>query len=208
MTRIQQAKYKLSRKYGKAIWGNAKDPVFKGRTHPPGQHGPSKMAFVRNTSFGVQLRAKQLLKGYYGNLTEKKFRSYYKRSTRLKGDTSQNLIKLLETRLDMVIYRANFVPTIFAARQFVSHNHILVNNKKVNIPSYEVKIGDVVEVKAKSKQLNIVLEAVTKAERTIPDYYVYDAKQMQVQLTRLPELSDVPYPVIMEPNLVVEFYSQ
>ncbi|MCH2038729.1 MAG: 30S ribosomal protein S4 [Rickettsiales bacterium] len=208
MSKIKTAKYKLSRRMGKAVWGSAKDPVSKGKTYPPGQHGPALGAFRRSTAFGTQLRAKQLLKGYYGNINEKQFRKIYQKATRLKGDTGENLIGLLERRLDMIIYRSNFVPTVFAARQFISHKHILVNGQKVNIPSYQISIGDVIEVKEKSRQLNLVVESMQKKERGVPDYYEIDEKAHQVKLTRIPELADVPYPVIMEPHLVVEFYSR
>lgn len=208
MSKIKRSKYKLSRRMGKAVWGSSKDPVHKGRAHPPGQHGPVLGAFRRSTAFGIQLRAKQLLKGYYGNITEKQFRRIYKQAAKMKGDTSQNLIGLLERRLDMIIYRANFVPTVFAARQFISHGHIKVNGKKHNISSYAVKVGDVIEVKEKSQQINMVVEAAQTQERGIPDYYTHDEKAFKVSLTRVPDIEDVPYPVVMEPNLVVEYYSR
>src|SRR5450432_671373 len=159
------------------------------------------------SDFGLQLRAKQKLKGYYGNLTEKQFSRTYNEAARRKGNTSENLIALLESRLDAIVYRAKFVPTPFAARQFVNHGHILVNGKRVNIPSFRVKVGDIVQVRERSRNMALVLEALQLAERDTPDYVEVDAKAMTAKYIRMPELAEVPYPVKMEPNLVVEFYA-
>ena len=205
MTKRTSAKHKLDRRMGENIWGRAKSPVIR-REYGPGQHGQRRKG--KMSDFGLQLRAKQKLKGYYGDLTEKQFRRIFAEAERLRGDTGEQLIGLLESRLDAVIYRAKFVPTIFAARQFVNHGHVLVNGKRVNIPSYRVKEGDVVEVREKSKQLASVLEAVGLAERDVPDYIEADHQKMTATFTRAPALSDVPYPVQMEPNLVIEFYAQ
>jgi small subunit ribosomal protein S4 len=155
----------------------------------------------------VQLRAKQKLKGYYGDIREKQFRKTYKEASRMKGDTAENLIGLLESRLDAIVYRAKFVPTMFAARQFVNHGHVHVNGKRVTIPSYRVKIDDVIEVREKSREMGLVLEAIQSAERDVPDYIDADHKKLTAKLVRVPLLADVPYPVMMEPNLVIEFYS-
>ncbi|MEM8655742.1 MAG: 30S ribosomal protein S4, partial [Pseudomonadota bacterium] len=171
-----------------------------------GQHGQRRKGKL--SDFGIQLRAKQKLKGYYGDLTEKQFRRIYSEAERVKGDTGENLIGLLERRLDAVVYRAKFVPTVFAARQFVNHGHVRVNGKKVNIPSYRVKEGDVIEVRDRSKQLAVVLEAAQLPERDVPDYIDADHSKMTATFTRTPSLGDVPYPVMMEPNLVVEFYAK
>jgi len=190
---------------GENIWGRPKSPVNR-REYGPGQHGQRRKGKL--SDFGIQLRAKQKLKGYYGDLTEKQFRRIYAEAERLKGDTGENLIGLLERRLDAVVYRAKFVPTVFAARQFVNHGHVTVNGQKVNIPSYRVKEGDVVEVRSKSKQLAIVLDAAASAERDTPEYLNVDHSKMVVDFVRMPGLSDVPYPVMMEPNLVVEFYAK
>ena len=160
------------------------------------------------TDFGTQLKAKQKLKGYYGNISEKQFRKYYAEALRLKGDSSDNLIGLLERRLDAIVYRAKFVATVFAARQFVNHGHIRVNGRRVNIASYQVKVGDVIEVKESSKQAVTVLESVQLAERDVPEFYEVDHSKMTAKLTRVPLPSEVPYPVHMEPNLVIEFYSR
>ena len=160
------------------------------------------------SDFGVQLRAKQKLKGYYGDLTEKQFRRIFAEAERLRGDTGEKLVGLLESRLDAVVYRAKFVQTVFAARQFVNHGHVKVNGKKVNIPSYRVKVGDLIEVREKSKQLASVLESMSLPERDVPEYLKMDDSKMTVEYVRVPELSDIPYPVMMEPNLVVEFYSK
>ncbi len=204
MTKRHSAKYKLDRRMGENIWGRAKSPVNQ-RSYGPGQHGQRRKSKV--SDFGLQLRAKQKLKGYYGSLTEKQFSRTYTEAARRKGNTSENLIALLESRLDAVVYRAKFVPTVFAARQFVNHGHVLVNGKRVNIPSYRVKAGDVVEVRERSRNMALVLEAMASAEREVPDYIELDAKALSARFIRAPELAEVPYPVKMEPNLVVEFYA-
>ena len=205
MTKRTSAKYKLDRRMGENIWGRPKSPVNR-REYGPGQHGQRRKGKL--SDFGIQLRAKQKLKGYYGDLTEKQFRRTYAEAERLKGDTSENLIGLLESRLDAIVYRAKFVPTVFAARQFVNHGHVLVNGKKVNIPSYRVKEGDVVEVRDKSKQMGLCLEAIALTERDVPEYMDADHSKMTAKFIRKPTLGDVPYPVQMEPNLVVEFYAK
>ena len=205
MTKRIQAKYKINRRLGVNLWGRPKSPV-NSRDYGPGQHGQRRGR--KPSDFGLQLMAKQKLKGYYGNITEKQFRRYYREAAKRKGDTSENLIGLLERRLDAVIYRMKFVPTVFSARQFVNHGHVMVNGKRVNIPSYLVKEGDVVEVREKSRQLPLVLLAIESAEREVPDYMNVNHQKMQGTFMQTPKLSDVPYPVTMEPNLVIEFYSR
>jgi small subunit ribosomal protein S4 len=205
MTKRVEAKHKLDRRMGQNIWGRPKSPVNR-REYGPGQHGQRRKGKL--SDFGVQLRAKQKLKGYYANISEKQFRGMYAEAVRLKGDSGANLIGLLERRLDAVVYRAKFVPTVFAARQFVNHGHVKVNGRRVNIPSYMVKVGDVVEVKDKSRQLALVLEAAGLAERDVPDYIEVDHGKMTAKLARVPALTEVPYPVHMEPHLVVEYYSR
>ena len=205
MTKRTSAKYKIDRRMGENIWGRAKSPVNR-REYGPGQHGQRRKGKL--SDFGLQLRAKQKLKGYYGDMTEKQFRRIYAEAERVKGDTGENLIGLLERRLDALVYRAKFVPTVFAARQFVNHGHVTVNGKRVNIPSYRVKEGDVIAIRDKSKQLALVLEASQSAERDVPDYLDVDHSKMTASFVRTPGLSDVPYPVVMEPNLVVEFYAK
>ncbi|KGJ04127.1 SSU ribosomal protein S4P [Paracoccus halophilus] len=205
MTKRTSAKYKIDRRMGENIWGRAKSPVNR-REYGPGQHGQRRKGKL--SDFGTQLRAKQKLKGYYGDLTEKQFRRIYAEAERVRGDTGENLIGLLERRLDAVVYRAKFVPTIFAARQFVNHGHIEVNGKRVNIASYRVKEGDVVSVRERSRQLAIVLEAVQLPERDVPDYLEVDHNKMTATFVRMPALGDVPYAVQMEPNLVVEYYAK
>jgi small subunit ribosomal protein S4 len=204
MSKRLSAKYKIDRRMGENIWGRPKSPVNR-REYGPGQHGQRRKGKL--SDFGVQLRAKQKLKGYYGNITEKQFRGIYAEASRMKGNTAENLIGLLERRLDALVYRAKLVPTVFAARQFVSHGHVKVNGRRVTIPSYRLKLGDVVEVREKSRELGLVLEAQQSAEREVPDYIDFDHKKMSAQLSRIPGLADVPYPVQMEPNLVIEFYS-
>ena len=205
MTKRHQAKYKIDRRLGQNIWGRPKSPINK-REYGPGQHGQRRKGKL--SDYGVQLRAKQKLKGYYANLSERQFHGVYDEARRQKGDTGANMIGLLERRLDTVIYRAKFVPTVFAARQFVSHGHIKVNGKRVTVSSYRVKIGDEVEVKDASKQLALVLEAKALGERDVPDYIEVDHTKMTAKMSRLPTPSDVPYPVVMEPHLVVEYYSR
>jgi small subunit ribosomal protein S4 len=205
VTKRTSAKYKIDRRMGENIWGRPKSPVNK-REYGPGQHGQRRKNKL--SDFGTQLRAKQKLKGYYGDLTEKQFRKIYADAERVRGDTGEMLIGLLERRLDAVVYRAKLVPTIFAARQFVNHGHVLVNGKRVNIASYRVSEGDVIEVREKSKQLALVLEALALTERDIPDYLEVDTNKKVVKFVRTPGLGDVPYPVQMEPNLVVEYYAK
>ena len=205
MSKRISAKYKIDRRLGENIWGRPKSPL-NARAYGPGQHGQRRKGKL--SDYGLQLRAKQKLKGYYASITEKSFRKLYDEANRRKGDTGENLIGLLESRLDAIVYRAKFVATPFAARQFVSHGHIMVNGKRVNIPSYQVKIGDKIEVRERSKQLTVLLEAVQLAERDVPDYIEVDHNKMTATYSRVPALSDVPYPVQMEPNLVVEFYSR
>jgi small subunit ribosomal protein S4 len=204
MSKRQSAKYKIDRRMGENLWGRPKSPI-NSRSYGPGQHGQRRKSKI--SDFGLQLRAKQKLKGYYGNLTEKQFSGIYAEAARRKGNTSENLIALLESRLDAIVYRCKFVPTPFAARQFVNHGHIMVNGKRVNIPSYRVKVGDVVQVRERSRNMALVLEALQLAERDTPDYLEVDPKAMTGKYVRMPELAEVPYPVKMEPNLVVEFYA-
>lgn len=205
MTRRTSAKYKIDRRMGENIWGRPKSPVNR-REYGPGQHGQRRRG--KMSDFGTQLRAKQKLKGYYGDVPEKQFRRIFAEAERMRGDTGENLIGLLERRLDAVVYRAKFVPTIFAARQFVNHGHVLVNGQRVNIASYRVNEGDVIEVREKSRQLAILLEAVQLAERDVPDYVEADHSKMTARFVRTPSLGDVPYAAIMEPHLVVEFYAK
>jgi small subunit ribosomal protein S4 len=205
MTKRIRAKHKIDRRLGENIWGRPKSPLNR-RESRPGQHGERRAGKL--SDFGQQLKAKQKLKGYYASISERQFRAAYDEASRLKGSTSEHLIGLLERRLDALVYRAKFVPTVFASRQFVSHGHVSVNGKRVTIPSYRLKVGDVIEVREKAKQMALVLEAIKSAERDVPDYVNADHGKLTASLTRIPALSDVPYPVQMEPNLVVEFYSR
>jgi small subunit ribosomal protein S4 len=205
MSKRIEAKHKLDRRMGQNIWGRPKSPVNK-REYGPGQHGQRRKGKL--SDFGVQLRAKQKLKGYYANISEKQFHGIYEEAIREKGDSGAILIGLLERRLDAVVYRAKFVPTVFAARQFVNHGHIKVNGRRVTIPSFRLRPGDLVEVKESSKQLALVLEATQLPERDVPEYIEADHSKMTARLTRVPSMSEVPYPVHMEPHLVVEYYSR
>jgi small subunit ribosomal protein S4 len=204
MSKRQSSKYKIDRRLGVNLWGRPKSP-FNKRETVPGQHGQRRF---KVSNFGQQLMAKQKLKGYYGSIGERQFHRYYVEAVRRRGDTGEQLIGLLESRLDAVIYRMKFVPTVFAARQFVNHGHVLVNGKRVNIPSYLVKEGDEVEVRQKSRELPLVLDAINSSEREVPEYLEVDFKAMKGRFVRVPQLAEVPYPAQMEPNLVVEFYSR
>lgn len=206
MTKRHSQKYKIDRRVGENLWGRPKSP-FNIRQTAPGQHGARKNR-GKLSDFGTQLMAKQKLKGYYGNIKEGQFRKIYDEANRMKGDTSENLIGLLERRLDAIVYRAKFVSTVFAARQFVNHGHVLVNGKRVNIPSYRCRPGDVIEVRERSKQLEIVLVASQLAERDVPEYIEVDHNKMVATFVRVPQFSDVPYPAQMDPNLVIEYYSR
>jgi len=205
MTKRAEAKYKIDRRMGENIWGRPKSPVNR-REYGPGQHGQRRKGKL--SDFGVQLKAKQKLRGYYANISERQFRGIYDEAIRLKGDSGANMVGLLERRLDAMIYRAKFVPTVFAARQFINHGHIKVNGRRVTIPSYRLKVGELVEVKDSSKDLALVLEAKALAERDVPDYVEVDHSKMTAKLARVPAPTEVPYPVRMEPHLVVEFYSR
>ncbi len=204
MTKRAESKYKIDRRLGVNLWGRSKSPINK-REYGPGQHGQRRK---KPSEYGLQLQAKQRLKGYYGNITERQFRRIYAEAVRRKGDTGENLIGLLERRLDAVVYRLKFAVTPFAARQLINHGHVRVNGKKVNIPSYLVKEGDVIELKPKSKEMASVLAAIQSPERSVPDYLTLNESEMKGTFVRTPKLSDVPYPVQMEPNLVIEFYSR
>ena len=204
MSRRHSTKYKIDRRVGENIWGRPKSPVNK-RPTKPGQHGQGRRQ--KTSDYGLQLMAKQKLKFHYGDITEKQFRRTYDEANRQKGNTAENLIGLLETRLDAFVYRSKFVPTVFAARQFVNHGLVKVNGVKTNIGSFRLKVGDVVEIREKSRNIALVLEALGSPERDIPDYIDVDPKAMTATLVRVPELHDVPYAVKMEPSQVVEFYS-
>ena len=205
MTKRINAKHKIDRRLKVNLWGRPKSP-FNTRAYPPGQHGQNKRG--KPTDYGIQLNAKQKLKGYYGNINERQFRNIYRQAITKRGDTTENLIGLLESRLDTVIYRAKFTPTVFAARQLINHGHIKVNKKKVNISSYLVKETDVIEVREKSKTLPVIDGSLSSKERDVPEYIQLDDKNKIAKLIRVPKFAEVPYPVIMEPNLVVEYYSR
>src|SRR5215510_2636183 len=205
MTKRHEAKYKIDRRMGQNVWGRPKSPVNR-REYGPGQHGQRRKGKL--SDYGVQLRAKQKLRGYYGNISERQFHGIYAEAIRMKGDSGAHMIGLLERRLDAMIYRAKLVPTVFAARQFISHGHVNVNGKRVTIPSYRVKVDELVEVREKSKQLALVIEATSLAERDVPDYIEVNHQKMTAKLTRIPTLGEIPYAVQMEPHLVVEFYSR
>ena len=205
MTKRLKTKHKVDRRLKANLWGRPKSP-FNARAYPPGQHGQNKKG--KPTDYGIQLQAKQKLKAYYGNINERQFRNIYRKALSKRGDTTENLIALLERRLDTVIYRAKFSPTVFGARQLINHGHIRVNKKKVNISSYLVKDTDIIELREKSKKLNVIDGSIQSKERDIPEYIQMDTKAKSVKLVRVPKFSEVPYPVIMEPNLVIEYYSR
>ena len=205
MTKRLKSKHKVDRRLRVNLWGRPKSP-FNTRAYPPGQHGQTKSA--KPSDYGIQLNAKQKLKSYYGNINERQFRNIYRKALAKRGDTTENLVALLESRLDTVVYRGKFAPTVFSARQLINHGHIKVNKKKVNISSYSVKESDVIEVKEKSKKLNIIEGSLSSKERDVPEYIQVDDKNKSVKLVRVPKFAEVPYPVIMEPSLVIEYYSR
>ncbi|HAH10616.1 MAG TPA: 30S ribosomal protein S4 [Alphaproteobacteria bacterium] len=205
MTKRLQSKHKIDRRIGDNLWGRGKSPHNK-REYGPGQHGQRRKN--KMSDYGTQLRAKQTLKGYYGNITERQFRKVYAEAERRRGDTGENIIGLLERRLDAVVYRSKLVPTVFAARQFVSHGHVAVNGRRVTIASYLVKEDDVISVRGKARDMALVLEAMDSPERDLPDYLEFNRSKMEVKFVRTPKLNDVPYPIQMNPNLIVEFYSR
>ena len=205
MTKRLKSKHKVDRRLKVNLWGRPKSP-FNSRAYPPGQHGQGRKG--KPTDYGIQLNAKQNLKSYYGNINERQFRNIYRKALAKRGDTTENLVALLESRLDTVVYRGKFAPTVFSARQLINHGHIKVNKKKVNISSYSVKESDVIEVKEKSKKLNIIEGSLSSKERDVPEYIQVDDKNKSVKLVRVPKFAEVPYPVIMEPSLVIEYYSR
>ena len=205
MTKRLNAKHKVDRRLKVNLWGRPKSP-FNTRNYPPGQHGQSRKG--KPTDYGIQLNAKQKLKSYYGNINERQFRNVYRKALKKKGDTTENLVGLLETRLDTIIYRAKFAPTVFSARQLINHGHFKVNKKKVNISSYTVKENDLIEVKDKSKTLTIIEGCLSSKERDVPEYIQHDSKNKTAKLVRVPKFADIPYPTLMEPKLVIEYYSR
>ena len=205
MTKRLNSKHKVDRRLKVNLWGRPKSP-FNTRNYPPGQHGQSRKG--KPTDYGIQLNAKQKLKSYYGNINERQFRNVYRKALKKKGDTTENLVGLLETRLDTVIYRAKFAPTVFSARQLINHGHFKVNKKKVNISSYTVKENDLIEVKDKSKTLTIIEGCLSSKERDVPEYIQHDSKNKTAKLVRVPKFADIPYPTLMEPKLVIEYYSR
>ncbi|MBD1157985.1 30S ribosomal protein S4 [Pelagibacterales bacterium SAG-MED17] len=205
MTKRLNSKHKVDRRLKVNLWGRPKSP-FNTRAYPPGQHGQSKSS--KPSDYGIQLHAKQKLKCYYGNMNERQFRNMYKRAIMKKGDTAENLIGLLERRLDAVIYRSKLSNTIFSSRQLINHGHVRVNGKKVNISSYQVKEEDSIEIRDKSKQLALIDIALANKEREVPEYLQLDEKNKKVKFVRIPKFEEVPYPVVMEPNLVIEYYSR
>jgi small subunit ribosomal protein S4 len=204
MSKRTESKYKINRRLGVNLWGRAKSPLNR-REYGPGQHGQRRK---KPSDYGTQLSAKQKLKGYYANIGERQFRRLYEEAVRRKGDTGENLVELLERRLDTVVYRMKFVPTPFAARQLINHGHVLVNGKRLNIGSAKLRDGDTIELRQRVKEMALVLEATQSSERDVPDYVEVDHERMRGRFVRAPKLADVPYPVTMEPNLVVEFYSR
>ena len=205
MTKRLNSKHKVDRRLKVNLWGRPKSP-FNTRAYGPGQHGQTKSS--KPSDYGIQLQAKQKLKAYYGNINERQFRNIYRKALSKKGDTTENLIALLESRLDTVIYRAKFAPTVFAARQMINHGHIKVNKKKVNIASYVLRSSDLIEIREKSKKLTVIEGSLQSKERDIPEYIQSDNKNKTAKLVRIPKFAEVPFPVIMEPSLVIEYYSR
>ena len=205
MTKRLASKHKVDRRLKVNLWGRPKSP-FNSRNYPPGQHGKTKRGKI--SDYGTQLEAKQKMKFYYGNMNERQFRNVYRKALKKKGNTTENLVGLLERRLDTVIYRAKFSTTVFSARQLINHGHIKVNGKKVNIPSCLISEKDTIQIRDKSKELTMIVGSIQSKERDVPDYIQMDEKNKQAKLLRVPKFADIPYPAIMEPNLVIEYYSR
>ena len=205
MTKRLKSKHKVDRRLKANLWGRPKSP-FNSRAYPPGQHGQNKKG--KPTDYGIQLQAKQKLKAYYGNINERQFRNIYRKAIKKRGDSTENLVGILESRLDAVVYRSKFAPTVFAARQLINHGHFVVNKKKVNISSYTLKENDLIEIKDKSKSLTIIESCVNSKERDVPEYIQADSKNKTAKLVRIPKFSEIPYPTVMEPKLVIEYYSR
>ena len=205
MTKRLSSKHKIDRRLGLNLWGRPKSP-FNRRPYGPGQHGQARRR--KPSDFGLQLAAKQKLKKYYGDITEKQFLKVYQAASRKKGDTSQILIELLERRLDAVVFRLKFAPTVFSARQLVNHGHVLVNGKVVNKKSYQVNDGDEISLQQTSQNIPMIIQTLSSNERDVPEYLQLEISKCLGKFVRGPQLTDVPYPVQMEPNLVVEFYSR
>ncbi len=205
MTKRLTSKHKVDRRLKVNLWGRPKSP-FNSRNYPPGQHGTKRVA--RPSDYGIQLQAKQKLKSYYANMNERQFRNFYRKAIKKKGDTAENLIGLLEKRLDTIVYRAKFALTVFSSRQLINHGHIKVNGKRVNVPGYQLKEKDIIELQEKSKQLASIEVSLASKERDVPDYLELDEKQKKIKFVRTPKFSEVPYPIIMEPSLVIEYYSR
>ncbi|XVN41153.1 MAG: 30S ribosomal protein S4 [Rickettsia endosymbiont of Argas persicus] len=205
MTKIVRSKYKASRRLGVSLWGDSKD-AFNTRNYRPGQHGQNTM--VKTSDYGLHLKAKQRIKCHYGRITEKQFRNLFGSAQKMKGNTGENFIGLLESRLDTIVYRMNIAQTIFAARQLVSHGHIKVNGHKADIASMRLKEGDVVEIKESSRQMTVIQESVSKQGQTTPDYVSFDVDSLSGKYLRVPTISDVRYPFKAEVHLVVELYSR
>lgn len=204
MTKVVKAKYKASRRLGTSIWGDDKDP-FHTKNYRPGQHGPTGR--VKTSDYGVHLQAKQTVKAHYGRITEKQFRNIFALANKMKGNTAENFAGLLEKRLDMVIYRMNLAPTIFAARQLVSHDNVKLNGKKVNIPGQRLKEGDKVELKDSAKQITVYMESAQKQKRTVPEYLSVDPGAMSGVFIRTPMILDIPYPFEANFGKIIEYYS-
>jgi len=178
--------------------------AFERRPYAPGQHGQRRGGKV--SDYRLQLREKQKVKRIYGVL-EKQFRRYYERAERLKGITGTNLLILLESRLDNVVYRMGFAASRIQARQLVRHNHMTVNGKKANIPSFQVKVGDVVEVKESSRKAPPILEAMeTVVRRGIPNWMEVEKESFRGTLKALPNREDLTMPI--QEQLIVELYSK
>ncbi|MDD2840283.1 MAG: 30S ribosomal protein S4 [Rickettsiales bacterium] len=203
MTKRINAKKKISRSLGVNLWGRANDTFVK-RNYRPGQHGTAPK---RDTNHSIHLRAKQKVRKYY-DIKESQFRTIFDNAKRLKGNTEEIFAGLLESRLASIVYRANFAPTVYAARQLVNHKHILVNGKPINIASYQVKVGDVISLSEGAKKITLINEALEHMERDIPTYLELNANEKTVKFLNKPAFSDIPYPFDAEFNMIVEFYSR
>lgn len=192
----------MCRRVGQPLCGSPKCPALK-RPYPPGQHG--KDGRRRVSEYGKQILEKQKLKFIYG-VQERQLRRYLEMARKARGRTGERLLQLLESRLDNIVYRLGFAASLPAARQLVSHGHIEVNGKKVDIPSYIVEVGDVVAVREKSRNLDPVVQSIESRAGNVPDYLSLDAEARRGVLLRVPSKEEIPVPV--DDNLIIEFYAR
>ena len=205
MAKTKQSRGKIVRKFGENIFGNPKyDRLLNRKSYAPGQHGQSRRSKLSN--YGIQLQEKQKIKFMYG-LLEKQFKLSFQKADKMEGETGTNMLQLLESRLDNVVYRFGFAPSRPAARQLVSHKHFLVNNKLVNIPSFIMKPTDVIEVRDKSKKMDIILDSMRRIKGDMNvSWLSIDKAKMRGTFVAVPNRDEMQLTV--NEQLVVDLYSK